>query len=184
MCCNLPQVLGQGRHCTHSLWTWESSKTGLWGWRCVQWLTAVEILQAPTRIQFHVQHWQCPNQTSKKWLSNSVFIWLNLIIVPLQDPVDRWSLSQREEHSIQFSSVTQSCPTLCNPMNRSTPGLPVHHQLLEFTHIHVHRVGDAIQPSHPLSSPFLPAPNSSQHQSLFQWANSSHEVAKVLEFQL
>ena len=67
-------------------------------------------------------------------------------------------------------------------MNHSTPGLPVHHQLLEFTQTHVHRVGDAIQPSHPLSSPSLPAPNPSQHQSLFQWVNSSHEVAKVLEF--
>ena len=70
--------------------------------------------------------------------------------------------------SVQFSSVTQSCPTLCNPMNRSTPGLPVHHQLLEFTQTHIHRVGDAIQPSHPLLSPSPPAPNPSQHQSLFQ----------------
>ena len=84
----------------------------------------------------------------------------------------------------QFSSVTQSCPTLCNPMNPNTPGLPVHHQLLEFTQTHVHQVTDAIQPSHPLSSPSPPAPNPSQHQSLFQWVNSSHEVAKVLEFQL
>ena len=84
----------------------------------------------------------------------------------------------------QFSSVTQSCPTLCNPKNRSTPGLLVHHQLPEFTQTHVHRVGDAIQPSHPLSSPSPPAPNPSQHQSLFQWVNSLHEVAKVLEFQL
>ena len=79
---------------------------------------------------------------------------------------------------LQFSSVAQSCPTLCDPMNRSTPGLP------EFTQTHVHWVGDAIQPSHPLSSPSPPAPNPSQHQSLFQWVNSSHEVAKVLEFQL
>ena len=60
--------------------------------------------------------------------------------------------------------VTQSCPTLCDPMNRSMPGLPVHHQLLEFTQIHVHRVGDAIQPSHPLSSPSPPVPNPSQHE--------------------
>ena len=80
----------------------------------------------------------------------------------------------------QFSSVAQSCPTLCNPMNHITPGLPVHHQLPEFTQTHVHRVSDAIQPSHPLSSPFLPALNPSQHQGLFQWVNSSHEVAKVL----
>ena len=70
--------------------------------------------------------------------------------------------------SVQFSSVAQSCPTLCDPMNCSTPGLPVHHQLLEFTQTHAHRVGDAIQPSHPLSSPSPPAPNPSQHQSLFQ----------------
>ena len=86
--------------------------------------------------------------------------------------------------SVQFSSVLQSCPTLCNPMNHSTPGLPVHHQLPEFTQTHVCRVGDAIQPSHPLSSPSPPAPNPSQHQGLSQWVNSSHEVAKVLEFQL
>ena len=70
--------------------------------------------------------------------------------------------------SVQFSSVAQSCLTLCDPMNRSTPGLPVHHQLLEFTQTYVHRVGDAIQPSHPLSSPSPPAPNPSQHHSLFQ----------------
>ena len=68
----------------------------------------------------------------------------------------------------QFSSVAQSCLTLCDPMNCSTPGLPVHHQLLEFIQTHVHRVGDVIQPSHPLSSPFPPAPNPSQRQSLFQ----------------
>ena len=85
---------------------------------------------------------------------------------------------------VQFSSVAQLCPTLCNPMNCSTPGLPVHHQFPEFTQTHVHRVGDTIQPSHPLSSPSLPAPNPSQHQSLFQWVSSSHQVAKVLEFQL
>ena len=87
-------------------------------------------------------------------------------------------------HQIRFRSVAQLCPTLCDPRNRSMPGLPVHHHLPEFTQTHVHRVGDAIQPSHPLSSPSPPAPNSSQHQSLFQWVNSSHEVAKVLEFQL
>ena len=85
---------------------------------------------------------------------------------------------------VQFSSVTQSCLTLCDPMNRSTPGLPIHHQLPEFTQTHIHRVSDAIQPSHPRSSPSPPAPSPSQHQSLFQWVSSSHEVAKVLEFQL
>ena len=81
-----------------------------------------------------------------------------------------------------FSSGTQPCPTHCDPMNRSTPGFPVHHQLPEFTQTHVHRVGDAIQPSRPLSSPSPPAPNPSQPQGLFQWVNSLHEVAKVLEW--
>ena len=84
----------------------------------------------------------------------------------------------------QFSSVAQSCPTLCDPMNCSTPGLPVHHQLPEFTQTHVHRVCDAIHSSHPLLSPSPPSPNPSQHQGLFQWVNSSHEVAKGLELQL
>ena len=86
--------------------------------------------------------------------------------------------------SDQIRSVAQSCPTLCDPMNRSTPGLPVHHQLLEFTQTHIHRVSDAIQSSHPLASPSPLAPNPSQHQSLFQRVNSWHEVAKVLGFQL
>ena len=75
--------------------------------------------------------------------------------------------------SLQFSSVAQSCPTLCDPMNRSTPGLPVHHQLPEFTQTIVHRVDDAVQPSHPLLSPSPPAPNPSQHQGLFQCVNSA-----------
>ena len=70
--------------------------------------------------------------------------------------------------SVQFSSIAQSCLTLCDPMNRSTPGLPVHHHLPEFTQTHIHRVGDAIQPSHPLLSTSSPAPNPSQHQGLFQ----------------
>ena len=92
--------------------------------------------------------------------------------------------SQQPVSIFQFSSVAQSCVTLCDPMNRSTPGLPVHHQLPEFTHTHIHQVSDAVQPSHPLSSPSPPAPNPSQHQSLFQWVNSLYKVAKVLEFQL
>ena len=94
-------------------------------------------------------------------------------------PIDRWMDKEIVVHihnglfsSVQFSSVAQSCLTLCNAMNRSTPGLPVHHQLLEFTQTHIHQVSDAIQPSHPLSSPFPPALNPAQHQSLFQWANS------------
>ena len=110
-------------------------------------------------------------------------------------PIVRWKYRRSKMHfnapnllniiaSFQFSSVTQSCPALCDPMNCSTAGLPVHHQLPEFTQTQVHQVGDAIQPSHPLSSPSPPAPNPSQHQSPFQWVNSSDEVAKVLEFQL
>ena len=88
------------------------------------------------------------------------------------------------DYSYQFSSVAQSCPTPCDPINCSTPGLPVHHKLLEFSQTHAHWVDDAIQPSHPLLSPSPPAPNPSQHQGLFQRVNSSHEVARVLEFQL
>ena len=102
----------------------------------------------------------------------SIYIWINI------------NRLFSKQFSVQFSSVAQLCLTLCDPKNRSTPGPPVYHQLPEFTQTHVHRVSDAIQPSHPLSSPSPPAPNPSQHQSLFQWVNSSHEVAKVLEFQL
>ena len=108
-----------------------------------------------------------------------LYVWNNQFKQISKKP---WS----EQISLQsyISSVAQSCPTLCNPMNRSTPGLPVHHQLPESTQTHVHWVGDAIQPSHPLSSPSPPALNPSQHQGLFQWVNSLPEVAKVLEFQL
>ena len=84
----------------------------------------------------------------------------------------------------QFSSVAQSCPILCNPVDCSTPGLPVHHQLLEFTENHVHWVGDTIQPSQPSLSPSPPALNLSQHQGLFKWVSTSHQMAKILEFQL
>ena len=91
-------------------------------------------------------------------------------------------LSDPRELKQKFSSV--QFRTLCNPMDCSTSGLPVHHQLPEFTQTHVRRVSDAIQPSHPLSSPSPPAFNLSQYQGLFQWVSSSHQVAKVLEFQL
>ena len=86
--------------------------------------------------------------------------------------------------SVQFSSVAQSCPTLCDPLDCSMPGFPVHHQLLEFTQTHVHWVSDAIQPSHPLSSPSPPTFNLSQHQGLFRWISSLHQMTKVLELQL
>ena len=103
-------------------------------------------------------------------------------------PKTAWNIRDKDEGYllytyIQFSSVAQLCPTLCDPMNLSMPGLPIHHQLPEFTQTHGHRVGDAIQPSHPLSSPSPPAPNPSQHQGLFQCINSLHKMAKELEFQ-
>ena len=83
----------------------------------------------------------------------------------------------------QFISVAQLCSTLCDPMDCSSPGFPVHHQLPELAQTHVHRVSDAIQPSHPLLSPSMPTFNLSQHQGLFQWVSSSHQVTKLLEFQ-
>ena len=109
----------------------------------------------------------------------SISIIINLTLI-VKSPVPKYSYIGV---SVQFSSVTQSCLTLCDPMNCSMPGLPVHHQLPEFAQTHVHWVGDAIQPSHLLSSP-SPTPNPSQHQGLFQWVNSSHDMAKILEFQL
>ena len=118
---------------------------------------------------------------------------LNIILIPTKYKrgitMTKWNLYFIKINcisilSVQFSSVTQSCLTLCYPINHGTPGLPVHHQLWEFIQTHVHRVGDAIQPSHLLSSPSPPTPNPSQHQGVFQWVSCLHEVAKVLEFQL
>ena len=113
---------------------------------------------------------------------------LNLLSAKYEKTISSYSFQFNSTNiywlQYQIRSDAQSCPTLCDPMNHTTPGLPVHHHLPEFTQTHVHWVGDAIQPSHPLSSPFPPAANPSQHQSLFQWVNSSYEVAKVLEFQL
>ena len=112
-----------------------------------------------------------------KWTTPTPGCWTEepgrLHSIGLQKVRHDWttSLSFTFLSSVQFSSVAQSCLTLCNPMNCSTPGLPVYHQLPEFTQTHVHWVSDAIQPSHPLSSPSAPAPNPSQHQSLFQWVN-------------
>ena len=128
----------------------------------------------PLRICYPLSYWNELNWTEEKRQVKLLTKPMTLCSLPQTWPLRRY----------QFSSVAQSCPTLCDPMNRSTPGLPVHHQLPEFTQTHVHRVSDAIQPSHHLSSPSPPAPDPSQQQSLFQWVNSSHEVAKVLEFQL
>ena len=124
-------------------------------------------------------HWK----TLNIWLTycNIVSHCLQIFSVVRANTFYPFNISIRSD---QIRSVAQSCPTLFDPMNCSMPGLLVHHKLLEFTQTHVHQVSDVIQPSHPLSSPSPPAPNPSQHQSLFQWVNSSHEVAKVLEFQL
>ena len=103
------------------------------------------------------------------------------LLAALFDSALLWLWSQDQFNSVRFS---QSCPTLCDPMDCSMPGFPVHHQLPELVQTHVHWVSDAIQPSHPLLSPSPPAFNLSQHQSLFQWVSSSHQVAKKLEFQL
>ena len=117
-------------------------------------------------LEFSDLRWDAHHQSMHLWSS----------------PQTKWSIIKFP--SVQFNSVTQSCPTLFDPMNHSTPGLPVHHRLPKFTQTHVHHVGDAIQPSHPLSFPSPSAPNPSQHQGLFQWVNPLHEVAKVLDFQL
>ena len=106
-------------------------------------------------------------KSQSQWLLY-LLLWISSVTVPL---------------NILFSSVAQSCPAICDPMDCSMPGLPVQHQLPELAQTHVYRVGDAIQPSHPLSSPFPPAFNLSQHQGLIKWVSSSHQVATVLELQ-
>ena len=116
-------------------------------------------------------------------LEDSILVSRKQSFVGLTPTKGDWLTKLQHMHSIFSSVQLLSCPTLCDPMNCSTPGLPVHHQLPEFTQTHVHRVGDAVQSSHPLSSPSPPVPNPSQYQGLFQWVNSSHEVAKVLQFQ-
>ena len=110
--------------------------------------------------------------------------WLKLCFCWKRFRFNPWSGNKDLTCPVQFSSVAQLCPTLCDPMNYSMPGLPVHHHLPELTQTHVYRLSDAIQQSHPLPSPSPPAFNLSQHQGLFKWVGSSHQVAKVLEFQL
>ena len=110
-----------------------------------------------------------------------VFPWRASLFISLYQSITE--LKDKED-SQSVSLVAQSCPTLCDPMNCSMPGLPAHHQLPEFSQTHVHWVSDAIQPSHPLSPPSPPAFNLSQYQGLFQWVSSLHQVAKGLEFQL
>ena len=111
----------------------------------------------------------------EEWELKSVTFWRQKL---------RWRILRYPGRSVFISLVAQSCLTVCDPMNRSTPSLPVHHQLPESTQTHIHWVSDAIQPSHPLSSPSPPAFKLSQHQGLFKWVSSSSQVAKGLEFQL
>ena len=145
---------------------------------------------------FHPTWGSLPHQLLPPWVPLYIpsFTWMLILLScktfsehqPLPTKVHPVALSPHLLHFLQFSSVQFSCSvvSLCYPMDRSTPGLPVHHQLPEFTQTHVHRVGDAIQPSHPLFSPSPPSSNLSQNQGLSQWVSSSHQVAKVLVFQL
>ena len=123
-----------------------------------------------------------------KWIYCPSVIWHILFVCRLAKYVTSRmptiSFQHRPEPSVQFSSVAQSYPTLCDPTDCSMPGNPVHHQLPEFTQTHVHWVDDAIQPSHLLSSSSSPTFNLSQHQGLFRWVSSLHHVAKILAFQL
>ena len=138
------------------------------------------------RVMLLIEAYERPDN---KWIFGTVGVSLCLVF-----PQNQWVIMHHVpkglfgksiwRHTVQFTSVAQSCQSLCDPMNCSTPGLPVHHYLLEFTQTHVHWVRDVIQPSHPRSSPSPTAPNPSQHHSLFQWVSSSHQMAKVLEFQL
>ena len=140
------------------------------------------------RAQGQWQSVHRPRPSSPRWALHIVNIdstLVNFILASLKRGQE-WGRNHnnRNNRNYQFSSVSKSCPTPCDPIDCSTPGFPVHHQLPEFTQTHFHQVGDAIQPSHPLSCPSTLAFNLSQHQGLFQWVTSSHQVAKVLEFQL
>ena len=154
---------------------------------CQDLLQGIFLTQGSNPCLVHLLHWQMsslplvppekPNVNT--WILKSEGRNISQIEKTVEETGDIQSLS-----SVQFSPVTQSCSTLCEPTNHSMPGLPVLHQLLEFIQTHVHWVNDAIQPSHPLLSPSPPVLNLSQHQGLFKWVSSSHQMAKVLEFQL
>ena len=183
-------TLKTAKHCWEKLKTWANSRRE---WRTEE-PGVLQSMESQSRV------WLSSWATTNKWRDTVSWVrrlntvvsspWndLNIWCSPVKIPVGFFVKCDKVVLKFiwkipQFSSVALWCPTL-HPMNRSMPGLPVHHQLPEFTQTHAHRVGDAIQPSHPLLSPSPPAPNLSQHQGLFQWVNSSHEVATVLEFQL
>ena len=148
------------------------SNSGPLSWRCY-----VTISSSAAPFSFCLQSFLAPGSFLISWLftlgGQNVEASVSTLVLPMN--IQGW---------LPFSTVTQSCPTLCNPMDCSTPGFPVHHQLPELAQTDVHWVSDAIQPSHPLSSPSPPAFNLSQHQSLFPWVSSLHYVAKVLELKL
>ena len=153
-----------------------------WGWKDL-----AAIIKLPY-MRLHLAGWYaiktlfCRNQVGEFYITRNSG-WSRSLGQPLRnDQLKTKTLNPIS--SVQFSSVAQSCPTLRDPMDCSTPGFPVHHQLLELTKTHVLQVGDAIQPSHPLLSPSPPAFNLAQHQHLFKWVSSSHQVAKILEFEL
>ena len=163
-----------------------SSGTNITG--ALQYLTPIHITQNSERLLGFWVEKRCGfmNLFSKKIFLVPVSSNLR---VPMRGNKFPQGFFKSDEFSITWrfssvSSVAQSCPTLCHPMYRSMPGLSVHHQLQEFIQTHVYQVGGVIQPSHPLSSPSLPAPNPSQIQGLFQWVSALHEVGKVSEFQL
>ena len=149
------------------VWGGRGEEGSGWGTRVYLWRIHVDIWQNQYNIV---------KLKKKRKKSNKLVLFLISLIVSIPSLIFKNLKIAYDNHKssaalftvFQFSLVTQSCPTLCDPMNRSMPCLPVHHQLPEFTQTHVHRVSDAIQPSHPLSSPSPPAPNPSQHQSLFQ----------------
>ena len=173
---NLPANVGDSGLIPESGWSPGEGNGYLLQYSCLE--NSMDRGAWQTTVHGVAKSWMWLNNWTElnNWAPNTWFL-------HIQDSESEDSTNCRS-CSVQFSSVAQSCLTLCYPMNRSTPGPPVHHQLLEFTQTHVHRVGDAIQPSHPLLSPSPPAPNPSKHQGLFQWVSSSHEVAKVLECQL
>ena len=127
------------------------------------------------RFHLHGDSHHCSSPTGYSEFVTDCWGYQDFITLQQSDQIRAWT----RKNNNQFCSVTQSCLTLCHPKDSSTPDLPVHHQLLELAQNHVHRVSDAIQPSHPLSSPSPPAFNLFQHQGLFQWVSSFHQVAKV-----
>ena len=162
-----PTLRPHGLYPTRLLWPWDSPGKNT-GMGCHFLLQEIFPIQVPNLCRLHLLHWQADS----------------LLLAP---PGQHRSVYHTAYLGQSVSSVAQSCPTLCDPTDCSTPGLPVHYHLLEFTQTHVHWVGDGqnvhwVQPSHSLSSP-SPTFNLSQHQGLFKWV-SSHQVAKVLEFQL